>query len=254
MTGRDRMVVIVLATFAVLAGGWLLVVSPERNQAAQAQAQVATARQQLESAQAQISSARSAQAQYATAYASMVSLGQAVPSLQETPALLYELDQASNGKGIDFNSISTGTTGGSGSSTTAPTAAVAAAATPAGFTPMPFTFVFKGSYYGLYHLIEQLNGFVQRTTPGGVHIGGRLLTIQGADITLESKGSASAGSRSAELTATVTATAYVLPAGQGLTGGATPAGPAGTGASQTASSSGSPGSPTAAAAVVRVNP
>jgi hypothetical protein len=255
MTGRDRMVVMVLAVLAVLAGGWLLLVSPERSKSVQAEAEVQTARQQLASAQAEVSSARDAQAQYTTAYTSMVSIGQAVPPAQETPALVYELDQASNGKGIDFNSISTGTTSGSGSSASAPAAAAAAAAaTPAAFTPMPFTFVFKGSYYGLYHLIEQLNGFVQRTTAGGVHVRGRLLTIQGADITLENKGgTASGGSQSAELTATVTATAYVLPAGQGLTGSATPAGPAGTSASQTTSSSSSPSSPTTSA-VVRVNP
>ena len=59
MTGRDRLVIMAIVVLAVLAGGWLLLVSPERKQAAQAQTQVESARQQLQSAQSQVASARS---------------------------------------------------------------------------------------------------------------------------------------------------------------------------------------------------
>ena len=34
MTGRDRMVIMAIAVLAILAGGWLLAVSPERKEAA----------------------------------------------------------------------------------------------------------------------------------------------------------------------------------------------------------------------------
>ncbi len=254
MTTRDRLVLIGVIVLAVLGGGWLLVVSPERKQAAQVQTQVQSARQQLETAQAQDSSAQAAQQRYTAAYSSVVSLGKAVPPATEVPSLIYELDQASNQRDVNFNSITTGTSGGSTGAAAGPSSAAgaaAASATPAGFTQMPFTFVFKGSFAGLAHLLGEVDGFVQRTTAGDVLVRGRLLTIQGADITVESSsgsGSSGAGSKSGSvpLSATITATAYVLPAGQGLTGGATPIGPSAT--------SSSPLGAATAPAVVRVTP
>jgi Type II secretion system (T2SS), protein M len=251
MTTRDRLVAMVVIALVAIGGGWLLLVSPERHKAADLQTQVAGAQQQLQSAQTEAASARSAEAQYTTAYASIVSLGKAVPPTQEVPSLVYQIDQATGDKRVEFNSITSGTAGGSGSgSASAAATAAADAATPTAFTPLPFTFVFKGSYYQLYRLIEQVNGFARRTASGGVHVSGRLLTIQGADITLEQKGDSSGGSTGSELTATVTATAYALPSSQGLTGGATPAGPAG---SATQTSAGSASSPTTPA-VVKVTP
>jgi hypothetical protein len=134
---------------------------------------------------------------------------------------------------------------------------------------MPFTFVFKGSFFGLAHLLGQVDGFAQtqastgaggsgahNTTvadTGGIRVNGRLLTIQGVDIVLESQGSS--GTPGSQLSATITASAYVLPASQGLTAGATPAGPLAAGAASpgaaassaasaaSASSSSSPTSP-----------
>jgi Type II secretion system (T2SS), protein M len=247
MTTRDRLVLMAVIAIVVLGGGWLMLVSPERHKAADLQGQVASAQQQLQSARAEAASARNAEAQYTTAYTSMVSLGKAVPPTQEVPALVYQIDAATGGHRIEFNSINSGATSGSGSGSSSSSTAAAAAATPAAFTPLPFTFVFKGSYYGLYHLIEQINGFAQRTAAGGVHVSGRLLTIQSADVTLEQKGGGTSSSQGGELTATLTATAYVLPTSQGLTGGATAAGPAGVGAGSSASSPTTP-------AVARVTP
>jgi Tfp pilus assembly protein PilO len=260
MTGRDRLVIVGIAVLAILAAGWLLLVSPERKQAAQAQAQVESSRQKLQSAQSQVTSARSAQASYSSAYASVVRLGKAVPPQQEVPSLMYELEQASNQRAIDFTSIM-------GSSASAPSAT--ATATPAGFSQMPFTFVFKGSFFGLAHLLSQIDGFARITaaggsgaagattaadsaTPGGVQVSGRLLTIQGVSLTLESQssaGSGSSGTSGGTLSATITATAYVLPASQSLTAGATAAGPAGTSAAQAASSAASSSSPTSPAVI-----
>jgi hypothetical protein len=268
MTGRDRMVLIGVIVLAVLAGGWLLIVSPERKQAATAQTQIETARQQLESAQSQAASARSAEQRYTAAYKSVVSLGKAVPPTDEVPSLIYQLDQASNQRDVDFNSITSGT--GSASSVTAASpssssasssssSSAAASALSSGFTQMPFTFVFKGTFEGLAHLLGQIDGFVDRKSSGEVLVSGRLLTVQGADITVETGGSSSSetassgsgsgsGSGSEALSATITATAYVLPASQGLTAGLTAPVP-GAPSSSTASAS-TPATP----AVVRVAP
>lgn len=253
MTTRDRMVLMAVVVLVLLAGGWVLVVSPERKQAGAEQAQVQSARQQLETAKSQANSARAAEQRYNAAYSSVVSLGKAVPPSDEVPALIYQLELASDQRDIEFSSITSGNTSGSSGSSSSASASAAAAssATPSAFTPMPFTFVFKGSFEGLAHLLGQIDGFARRDTAGHLTVSGRLLTIQGADIALQNSGSSSAGSGGAgssdALTATITATAYVLPASQGLTGGATAAGP---GATTASASSAAP----TTAAVVRATP
>lgn len=255
MTTRDRIVVIVVATLGILAGVWLLAVSPKRQQAAKLAGEVSAAQSTLSSAESQLASASAAQVKYQTAYASIVSLGKAVPAGQEVPALIYQLAQATNEKNVEFASITTTIPGASAGSAAGPAAASSASATAtAGFTQMPFTFVFNGGFDGLYSLFHQLDGFAQRTR-AGLKVSGRLLTIQSVKLALATSSEKSAGgsaSSSEQLTGTITATAYVLPAGQTLTGGATPAGPAGAG-TQTASTGASGASPNPPA-VVRVTP
>jgi hypothetical protein len=263
MTTRDRLVLMGLVVLGLLAAGWLMEVSPERSKAASLDAQVNTAKTQLATAQSQLAEAKGAQAQYGTAYASIVRLGQAVPADQQVPSLVYELDQASNGKNVEFNSITSSATGSSSSSSSASSATAAASA---GFTQMPFTFIFEGTYVDLYHLLNQVQGFTVQTPTGAIQVSGRLLTVQGASLELSTSGGESTvkpgvknptakESEQSKLKGTITATAYVLPSGQGLTSGATPAGPAGaTGATPAASGPSASSPSTAPAAVIKVTP
>jgi Tfp pilus assembly protein PilO len=240
MTARDRIVIVSLAALAVLAAVWLLAIAPERERASKLGGQVSAAQSQLASAESQVASARSAQASYEASYASLVTLGKAVPVNQEVPSLIYQLAQASNHKQVEFTSIATAGSS-SGSSTAA--APVAAAA---GFTQMPFTFVFNGSFFDLYNLFQQLNHFTVRTASGGLRVSGRLLSIQSvklAPVAATGSGQSSGG----QLTGTITATAYVLPASQGLAGGATATSPAGV--TQTTSSSGASSAATTPAVI-----
>ena len=105
MTGRDRTVLIAVVVFALLGAGWVLVVSPKRKEASKLGTQLSEARTQLTTAEGELTHARAAQAQYSAAYASLVSLGKAVPASQEVPSLIYQLSRASNQKNVDFASI-----------------------------------------------------------------------------------------------------------------------------------------------------
>ena len=267
MTTRDRLVVTVIAVLAVLGAAWMLVVSPERKRAAKLQAQVSAASSQLAGAQSEAANARQAQARYAAAYASVVALGKAVPPGEEVPSLIYQLAQASSGKNVDFASIQSGSGSGAGAGGGPPAAGTAAAGTAsagtaaagsgasanraAGLNQMPFTFVFNGTFPALYELFQRLNGFTARTVSGQLQISGRLLTIQAVKLA-PATGVGSAKTASGQLTGTITATAYVLPASQGLTGGASPSAPAGT--TTTTASSGSGASSPSAPAIARVTP
>jgi len=247
-----------LAAAAILAAMWFLLVSPERAKISGLNAEVSSAQQTLSAAQGKLSTARTSQASYQTDYASIVKLGEAVPPTSQVPSLVYELDQLSSSKNVDFESI---TAGASGSGAAAASSAAAAAST--GFSQLPFTFTFNGSFEDLYKLLAKLNGLVVQTSNDGVQVTGRLLTIQSADLSASAGATPSgksAGDTSktgdGELTGTISATAYVLPAAQGLTAGATPAGPAGVTATTpqpAANSSTSTTTPTPAA-TIKVTP
>jgi hypothetical protein len=241
VTILDRIGVIAVSTLLVLAAAWFLAVSPERKQASELGAKVTTASAGLATAEGELANARGAEARYSTAYASIVSLGKAVPASSELPSLIYQLDQASNQKRVEFSSIISGASGSAPSG-----AAAAPSATPAAFTPMPFTFVFNGGFFDLYHLVQQLNQFTERTPSGVLRISGRLLTVQ--SVKLGQIQATGGETHTGQLSGTITATAYVLPASQGLTAGATSTGPAGTGSA--AASASSPTTP----AIARVTP
>jgi hypothetical protein len=244
MTIRDRLALIGTCTLVILAAAWFLIVAPERDQASKLNAKVNAASAQLVTAEGELNGARGAQARYSAAYTAIVNLGKAVPPSQEIPSLVYQLDQASNHKSVDFASIVSGASGGS-SSASAPASSATPAAVTSSFTQMPFTFVFNGSFFDLEHLFQQLNRFTVRTASGGLQISGRLLTVQSVRL---APLSSSTNVPSNQLAGTITATAYVLPASQGLTGGATPSAPGGAGGQ------GSSGSSPATPAIVTVTP
>lgn len=234
MTRRDRLVLIGFAAAAVLGAVWFLLVAPERKQAASLQTQVVAAASQLQSAEQNAQNAQSAQARYSAAYASIVSLGKAVPANEQVPALMYQLAEASNQKNVDFSSmVAGGGTAASPSKGAASPSAANAAATTAGFTQMPFTFIFTGTFSNLHDMFSQLNNSTVRTASGGLRVSGRLLTVQEVKLAPEAGEQKPGSAKSAKLTGTITATAYVLPAGQGLTAGATAASPSSASSSPT---------------------
>jgi hypothetical protein len=258
MTTRDRLTIVGMLTLAILAAGYLMVVSPERKQAAKIGGEVASARQALQSAEAQAAEAGIARSRYATSYASLVSIGPAVPASGETPSLVYALASATHNRNVEFESITSGSgPGGSAPSPASPAAGSSAAskgAASATFSQEPFSFVFNGSFVDLYKLIDQLEGFTNQTKSGSLQVSGRLLTIDGIQLGDETSGSSAAGSgskggSSENLKVTVTATAYVLPPGQTPLGGATPGAPAGA----TPASAGGSSTPTSAA-VIKAGP
>jgi Tfp pilus assembly protein PilO len=232
MTPRDRLGLIGLVVAGLLVAVWFLAVAPERQKAAALDAQVSTASTALQAANASLASARAAEAQYPAAYASIVSLGKAVPATEEVPSLLYQLAHVADAKDVSFGSITNGSSG----------SATSAAAAPAGFSQLPFSLTFTGSYDHLYSLFQALDDAAVQTASGGLQISGRLLTID--SVKLSPAGTSANGtSGSEEVSGTIGATAYVLPAGQGLTAGASASSPSGTGTTSAGSASSSSTTP-----------
>jgi len=87
-------------------------------------------------------------------------------------------------------------------------ATATAGVTPAGFTQMPFTFVFNGTFFDLEHLLNKLDAFTVRAASGSLHVSGRLLTIQGIKLAPLTEGSAAPkGTTAVPLTGTITPSA-----------------------------------------------
>lgn len=259
MTTRDRLVVIVLVAAAMLGAFWFLLLAPTRKEASDMRGKVIAQEQRLAKARGAVAAAQEAKARYNADYAAVAALGQAVPADDDVPSLIVQVDRAADREGVSFRSLALDASGtaqqpsapapapapapsapatgtedkGKAPEASAPPAAPApptqaaasslppgASVGPAGFPTMPFTFEFTGSFFRLEDFLDRLNDFTRVQTDGDIAVRGRLLSVDTFDLK-------AAPSGFPRIAASVHATAFVLPPGQGLTAGATEAGPAG---------------------------
>jgi len=284
VTGRDRLVVIVIASALALGGFWFLALSPKRKEAAELRVALTAQELRLSKARAEVVAAQDARERYAADYAAVAALGQAVPADDDVPSLIVQVDRAAERESVFFQSLALDASGtpapapapatapvpppepatgktpeDSGSTapppaTPAPATQVAAATLPpgasvgpAGFPTMPFTFEFTGSFMRLEDFLHRVNNLTRVSADGDIAVRGRLLAVDSFDLK-------AAPSGFPKVAASVHATAFVLPPGQGLTAGATADGPADTAAPQAAGAPAAGGSaplaPTATASLM----
>ena len=237
MTRRDRLVIVIVAVVAAIAASWLLVVSPKRDQANKLATKVASEQQALNTAQAQLAQNAAASKEYASNYAALARLGEAVPASDDIPSLIIQLQNASDGARVNFQSLQNGganATSGTGS-TPAPAAGRAAAS---GATGEQLSFTFSGSYFQLSNFFNKVQHFV---TPSGsgVQVKGRLISLNSVNMTPAATGFP-------QITAQITATIYIESAPAEAAGAATGTSPAASSTASTSGSSSSTPAPTAA--------
>ena len=149
------------------------------------------------------------------------------------PSLVYQLDSAADATGIDFRAVKLAAAPQARPPRRQPrppasrerpatqAAAVAlppgASVGPAGFPSMPFSFTFTGNFFTLERFLRKVDGFTG-VSGKRIRVGGRLLTLDGISLTAAPDGFP-------HIKASISATAFLVPADQGLTGGATPTGP-----------------------------
>jgi type II secretory pathway pseudopilin PulG len=255
VTARDRIVLMVVLAVAAVAAAWMLVIQPRRAEASKLGAQVSSEQTQLDSARAQIAQGEAARKQFPVNYTQLVRLGEAVPADDDVPSLIYQVQGAANQARVDFRSLQV-TAGSSSSTPSSSSSSSSSGSAPAqlppgvtvgaaGFPAEQFQFQLQGNFFNLSKFFNRLQQFVV-AGKNQVSIRGRLMTVNAISF-----GAAPQGFP--QITATVSATTYLVQPSQGLLAGATTAGPAGT-SSQAASgsSSSSPSTPAAAAAVTPV--
>ena len=250
MTARDRIVLMVVLAIAAVAASWMLVIQPRRAQASKLGTQVTSEQSQLDSARAEISQGEAARRSFPTNYTQIVRLGEAVPADDNVPSLIYQIQGAATTAHVDFRSLQV--TGGSGSTSTSSSSSSGSSSTAAlppgvtvgaaGFPAEQFQFQLQGNFFNLSKFFNRLQQFVV-AGKNQLSIRGRLMTVNAISF-----GAAPQGFP--QITATVSATTYLVQPSQGLLAGATTAGPAGTSSQATSGSSTSSSSTPAAAAAV----
>ena len=233
MTSRDRIVLSVGVAIAIVVAFWLLLISPRQDTLSNLDTQLDQANSQLATVRATLAAEEAAKRSFSRSYAELTRLGEAVPADDDVPSLLYQIQSAANNSGVDFRTIAlsaAGTSGGASASAAPTSLPPGAAVGPAGFPSENFTFSFQGNFFRLSNFFERLQRLVIDD--------GSFLTVSGRLLTLNSITLAAATSGFPRIDAEVNATAYIVPASQGLLNGATAAGP-GSGIASSTSSSGS---------------
>jgi hypothetical protein len=246
VTRRNTLLLVAAAAVAAVCAYWMLALAPKREEAAAIDKQITAKQAALTQAEAEVASYEDARSNYRANYAMIARLGKAVPADDDVRSLMVQINSAADRSGVDFRTINV--TGGGGAA--APTAGPAAAETPAdakapppgattvgtaGFSTMPFAFAFKGSFFELGEFFNRIDRFVA-VRNGGLDVTGRLLLLNSITLTPDTEKGFPL------LSAEVSASSYLLPPTEGLTGGATAASPSGSG-TPAPSASPSPSSP-----------
>ncbi|MBX5475260.1 MAG: type 4a pilus biogenesis protein PilO [Thermoleophilia bacterium] len=173
----------VAGNLVALALGFLLLVSPQRDEAARAAREANAAQAQVEQARAAAAVRGSAATQQPIRTADLYRLAKAMPSSADMPDLLLELDQEARAAGVSVVSIAPG------------------AETPGeGYRVVPIQLGFTGDFFSLTDLLYRLRRLVT-VRHGALEVSGRLLSVGSVQITPAGRGR--------KLNATVTVDAYV---------------------------------------------
>ena len=217
--------ILIVAVLAVLAVGgyWKFVLGPKHAEAAEIEQQVVEAEAQLAQTQGLIATYTDAKDEYRSNYATVVRLGKAVPTDDDTRSLVVQLDAAAKRSGIDFDNIDI-TSAGASAATTGTTTGAAGALAPGAvglgsFAAMPFNFAFTGKFSTLSNFLSRLERFVS-VKGDRIAVNGRLLRIDGLALKPAEDGWPG-------LQVEIAASSYIVPGDETLTAGATAA-PAGT--------------------------
>jgi hypothetical protein len=214
MSSRDKTLLAVIVLIVIAVGGYFLVVQPEHSKANKLQDQITTANSNLQQAEATVRSGEQAEAQYKIYAQQFKSISAAVPSDEQIPALINELQAASTKTKVGFQAVSVAAT--TAAATVAPATPTTATTSAAAITfpSQSFSLSFTGSYFAVANLLGKLSSFVHADDKH-FHATGRLLSISSVSMTPGSSTAASTDSASSTangaVTASVTALDYDVP-------------------------------------------
>ena len=237
MSRTYRILIVVVLT--VLAGGgyFKLVLAPKQKEADALAVQVATKQQELAQTQALIATYKGARDDYKQNYATVVRLGKAVPTDDDTRSLLVQLDTSAKRAGVAFDTINVSANGSPGPAVggATPAKVTPGAINVGAFSAQPFSFSFRGDFDTLGEFFSRIDQFV--TLKGdAINVRGRLMHVETIALTPGTKGWPT-------LVAQVKASSYIVPEAATPAAGAT-----GATTTQTTTTTTAPGTTTTSSA------
>jgi Tfp pilus assembly protein PilO len=247
MTRTTKILVAVALTAAAGAAYWFLLLAPKQDEIAALDVQIATKQVELEQSRQLMATYEQAKDSYKANYATLARLGKAVTADDDVRSLLVQIDATADRSGVEFGKIEVGgTVSGTDSGSDASAPAEGELAPPpgtvpfgdGGFSAMPFSFSFTGSYFELSTFLARLERFV-RVQNENIGVNGRLLRLESVQLApVDSE-------TSSELRAEIAAATYIVPPADDLPG--VPASPDGAAPATTESAITPPDVPTATA-------
>jgi type II secretory pathway pseudopilin PulG len=216
VTRSPKILIPAVLAIAAVAAFYFMLLSPKREEASRLDGAIAAKQSELEQSRLQAASYEKARANYKTNYTTLTRLGKAVPVDDDIRSLLVQLNDAADRSKVDFHAINVAGTGQPAPGEVSTGAAPPPGAVPvgsAGFSAMPFSFGFEGSFFRLSDFFNRLEDFVTVTNKD-IDVTGRLLLLGSISVTPKDD--------LKHLTAQIGAASYLVPAAQGIEG-ATPA-------------------------------
>jgi Tfp pilus assembly protein PilO len=167
VSNRTLGVIVGLFVLVYAAGGYVLLVSPKKDEAARIDDGIATTQVELASARAAVSAQDDTQP---IAVADIFRLATAMPSNPDMPGILLELSRIAEETGIRFKSITPGT------------------GMPVGaYYTVPIDVAFDGTFYALSDFLFRLRTLVT-VRRGELHATGRLFSVDSVDFSESAEG------------------------------------------------------------------
>jgi Tfp pilus assembly protein PilO len=199
LRGKAAIGLIVGGDVLLLLLGWFMLIGPQRSTAATIVRATAAAEVQLQDAGRPVVVAKPAAVQQPVIRtADLYSLAKAMPSTEDMPGLLLQLDQTARNAGVTLTSIAFGAL------TPSPTGS---------FSTVAINLVFSGDFYSLTDMLYRLRSLVT-VRDGAVQTSGRLFSIDSVGLTPIGAG--------AQLNATAIVNAYVYSNAPTAAAGAAP--------------------------------
>jgi hypothetical protein len=223
VTRSPKILIPAVLAVAAVAAFYFLALSPKRDEAAKLDTDIAAKQSTLDQSRAQLASYEKARTNYKANYTTLTRLGKAVPPDDDVRSLLVQLNEAAQTSDVDFHEISIGAQAavpGEKGATTGGALAPPPGTVPvgsAGFSAMPFSFGFEGSFFRLSDFFNRLEDFVTVKNQD-IDVTGRLLLLGSISVTPKDD--------LRHLSAQIGAASYLVPAAEAIEG-ATPESPTG---------------------------
>ena len=227
MTTNDNrtIAIVVLAGVAILAGLWMMAISPKREERSQVRDNVTAQQARLTTAETQLAASEAAKKQFPVKLAELKRLDKAVPARGAISSLLRQLQRRAKVRNSDLRLVALTTGGTAAPGTAGGVSTPGATVGPNGLAALPFEFEFTGEYFDLRDILATVRRSVS-VRKDKVKVTGRLLTIDSVSFTRTDP-------TTTRTKATLKATAYIAP-----DGAATPQPPAAAGATTPATPTG----------------